>query len=109
MNEFNTTAIDRLRRYGVLDTEPQIPGNQTEVITQNTIPQHAQTETKDQFIHTETQPPNKIKTYCAIGLLTYLLGVACSKGKLNPIEGAKGIFNMIKSVLSSFCNIFKKS
>lgn len=106
MSEFNTATIDRLTRYGVLDSEFQPP---TIVKETPQTPQAIQPQQNDVFAYSLNPQNSKLKTYGAIGLLTYLLGIACSKGKLNPIDGAKGIFNVTKNILVSFANIFKKS
>ena len=106
MNEFNSTTIDRLTRYGVLDSEFQPP---TIVKEKPQTPQAIQPQENDVFACSLNPQNSKLKTYGAVGLLTYLLGIACSKGKLNPIDGAKGIFNVCKNMLLGFCKIFKKS
>ncbi len=50
-----------------------------------------------------------IKNIGAAALVTYLLGFICSKGKKNPIDGMKAIFNLGSTVVSKFAKIFKKS
>ena len=106
MNEFNSATINRLTKYGVLDSEFQPP---VIVKEKPQTSQVIQPQQNDMFSHSLSPQNSKLKTYGAIGLLTYLFGIACSKGKLNPIDGIKGIYNFGKNLLVGFCNIFKKS
>lgn len=51
----------------------------------------------------------KLKTIGASALALYILGFICSKGKKNPIDGIKGIYNVCASVVKWIGKIFKKS
>ncbi len=52
---------------------------------------------------------HKLKTIGASALALYILGFICSKGKKNPIDGIKGIYNVCASVVKWIGKIFKKS
>ena len=50
----------------------------------------------------------KAKTVGAIALGTYILGLICSKGKKNPIEGMKAIGKVISWPFKKIINFIKK-
>lgn len=112
MSDFNAASIDRLMRYGILDKESKPTHGVDSLIPQTVSTPNQRELQNDEYtsLTSDVFPINsKIKTYGAIGLLTYILGVITSKGKLNPIDGLKGLFGVAKSLLLGFCKIFKKS
>lgn len=112
MNDLSPIYLDLLAKHGVLENAPQVhisPKLDTVPSKQNNPTQQTKSApAMDTFSRKTTDPLYNIKSYGAIGLLVYLTGIVCSKGKLNPIDGAKGIYNVLASAVSKFCKIFKK-
>lgn len=101
MSELSLTCLDRLTRYGVLNELPQVQTNAFK-------PQDMNTQESDKFDSERKKTPSW-KTYATIGLITYLVGVLCSKGRLNIIDCAKGTYEFLVRLGSNICKLFKKS
>ena len=108
MTDISVAAIDRLQRYGIIESEGDsylnrafASANNIQATTNN------QQDTFNQQVASTSV--SQVKTYGAIALLTYLTGVVCSKGKVNPIDCAKGIYEVCAKAFNGFCKIFKKS
>ena len=112
MNDLSPIYLDLLAKHGVLENAPQVhisPKPDTILSNPNGSAQQTQSTTAmDTFSRKNTDPLYNIKAYGSIGLLVYLAGVVCSKGKLNPLEGIKSLYNVLSSSVSKFCKIFKK-
>ena len=113
MNDLSPIYLDLLAKHGVLENAPKVhitpkPATVLSNIDGTVQPQQNTTNAIDTFSPRNTDPLYNVKAYGAIGLLVYLTGVVCSKGKLNPIDGAKGIYNILASAVSKFGKIFKK-
>ena len=104
MNEILSPTLERLARHGVIDTTAQQPFQNTALQKEQ-----LQTITPDVFESQKIEKTNKLKTIGACALITYLTGVALTKGKLNPIEGLSAILSTFGKALSKFINLFKKS
>lgn len=109
MSELSATSVDRLTRYGILDGEVTPSSNPLPAVDIDgaSLPKEPQSDVFSP--QTLENPSEKIKTYGAIALLTYLAGVACSKGKLNPLDGIKGIYDVVSGLVTKFFGLFKKS
>jgi len=105
MSELSATSVDRLTRYGILDGAQNVQQrNVTDSAVLNNEP------TADVLDLQNVQQQNgKLKTYGAIALLTYLTGVACSKGKLNPLDGLSSIYDVLAAGVTKFLKLFKRS
>ncbi len=104
MSDLSATSVDRLTRYGILDGTVAAPATpKTDMIK----PAAPEVDVLD--LQKAQDPNDKLKTYGAIALLTYLTGVACSKGKLNPLDGIYGIYDVLAKGSTKFLKIFKKS
>ena len=109
MSELSPIYMDLLVKHGVLENAPKVHIDSNHAMTS--------LSPKDSYekISNDTLSPRKfdsfyeVKKYGAIALLTYLVGVACSKGRLNPIDGVKGIYNVLVAGISKFAKIFKKA
>lgn len=58
------------------------------------------------------EAPEKTGLWRKIGVAalgTYILGFICSKGKKNPVEGLKAIYNLGAGAVKKIGKIFKKS
>lgn len=125
MYSYDKSSLDRLTRLGILPFdahsfitgEPssmpssypnmdmqgikpgvQLPG---QPIVDQYNPQNMMAEPKESFW-------NKAKTVGAIALGTYILGFICSKGKKNPIDGMKAIYNVVSWPVKQIFNFIKK-
>ena len=104
MNEISATSLDRLKRYGVLEQQTQVStqhSNSSENLTTEPV--------KDVFDAQSLEPAKNIKTIGAVALITYLIGVATAKGKLNPLDALKGLYELGEKGINKFFNLFKKS
>ncbi len=119
------TSLDLLTTSGVLDTDANafITGTPSNYLQQCNIrtpgnPQLAKgvqlprqplydAYNPNKILKKDNEPCRFIKKIATGALGLYVLGFICSKGKKNPIEGLKGIGNVLKWCGKAVCKIFK--